>query len=381
MRRKSLLIFTLIAALLCSMTAIGLAQENEPQEEKKEAYQFTMDLELDHTPVKSQGGTGTCWSFATISFLESEAMRNGRDELNLSEMYIVRHAYSDKAENYMRLHGNMNFGQGGACHDVIDQMRDHGLVIDEAYTGLRLGSDRHNHSEVSRVLKAVVDGVLASRRPSIRWEEAYNAVADAYLGEVPEEFEYEGKTYTPKEFMEYLKLDPDDYIEVTSFTHLPLYEKVMLKLPDNWTFSDDYYNVKVDDLARIVEHSLKEGYTVVYGGDVSNATFRTVGIVPEDDEVDLNKVEEPVAEKEVTAEMRQNLYDNFTITDDHAMHIVGIAHDQKGNTYFYTKNSWGDSGKYDGYNYMSKAYVNLNVTAMMVNKNALPKDIKKKFGL
>lgn len=379
MKKQTLLISILTAVLLVSFAAAVFSQEETP--EKKEAYQFSPVVELKHTPVKSQDRTSTCWCWATISMLESEVLRQGKEPVELSEMFIVRHAYSDKAENYVRIHGNMSFPAGGACHDVIDQMRDHGLVTDEAYTGLQLGTDVHNHSEIHSVLNAVADGVIKTRRPSIRWKEAYEAVADVYLGAPPEKFDYKGRSYTPQQFVDFLGLNPDDYIEITSLAHHPLYEQVLVKLPDNWTFNDDYYNVEVQDLARIAEYSIKKGYSVVYGGDVSNKFFNPVGIVPEDDSVDLKKVDGPVKEKMVTAEMRQELFDNYTTGDDHAMHLVGLYEDQEGNVYFYTKNSWGEKGKWKGYQYLSKQYINLNTTAMMVNKNALPKDIKKKLGL
>ncbi|MFO7889742.1 MAG: C1 family peptidase [bacterium] len=395
MKKKTLLmlITSLLVFIFC--TSLLTAQEEDKQkEEVKEAYQFTLDVELPHTPPVSQGRTGTCWCFATNSMLESEFMRNNKkDTLNLSEMFIVRHAYTDKAENYIRFHGKINFAQGGACHDVIDQMEQHGCVPEIVYTGKNIGEDDHNHSEIGRVLNAMVDAVLEARRPTPIWKDAFNAAADVYLGTPPETFTHNDKKFTPKTFLKnYLDLDPDDYIEITSFSHLPLYQQVMLRLPDNWTFNDEYYNVKVEDLSRIIEHSLKEGHTVVYGGDVSNRHFSSrnngYAIVPKDekwedkslDEIEA-EVEEPVEEKEITAELRQKQFDKFLVTDDHAMHIVGLAYDQKGNSYFYTKNSWGTKGKYNGYLYMSKPFVELSITAIMVNKHALPKDIKKKLGL
>ncbi|MBN2416755.1 aminopeptidase [bacterium] len=379
MKKHTLILSILSVALIVALPLSSIAQNGKP--EKKQAYEFATDVLLDHTAVKSQDRTSTCWCWATISMLESEAMRMGKDSVELSEMYIVRHAYSDKADTYVKRQGEMNFPPGGACHDVINQMKKHGLVTDEVYSGLQLGSQQHNHSEIHAVLNAIVDAVVKARRPSIRWKEAYNAVADIYFGTPPETFEYNGKTYTPLKFMDYLGINPDDYIEITSVMDQPMYEQISVILPDNWTFSDEYYNVDVQDLARIAEYSIRKGYSVVFGGDVSNQFFNPVGIVPEDDGVDMKKIEEPVKEKMVTAEMRQELLDNYTTGDDHAMHLVGLSKDQNGDLYFYTKNSWGERGEWKGYQYLSKQYVNLNVTAMMVNKNALPKDIKKKLGL
>lgn len=378
--KKNTLIFSILSvALIISLPFSGMAQEKKP--EKKQAYQFTTDVVLDHTPVKSQDRTSTCWCWATISMLESEAMRMGKDSVELSEMYIVRNAYSDKADTYVKRHGEMNFPPGGACHDVIDQVRKHGLVTDDAYSGLQLGSDKYDHSEIHAVLNGIVDAVVKARHPSIRWKEAFNAVADIYFGTPPKTFEYKGKTYTPNEFADYLGINPDDYIEITSVTDQPLYQQISVILPDNWSFNDEYYNVDVQDLARIAEYSIRKGYSVVFGGDVSNRFFNPVGIVPEDDSIDLKKIEEPVKEKIVTADMRQKLLDNYTTGDDHAMHLVGLSKDQNGDLFFYTKNSWGERGQWKGYQYLSTQYVNLNVTAMLVNKKALPKDIKKKLGL
>lgn len=395
MRKKSLLTIIISLLLTASFVSLLIAQEEvkEKETEKKDVYQFTMDIELPHISVKSQGRTSTCWCFSTISMMESEVMRMGKDSIDLSEMFIVRHAYSDKADNYFRFHGKINFAQGGACHDVTDQMEKFGMVPEVVYSGMNIGEDRHNHSEISTVLKAVLDGVLKGRRPTPRWKEVFDAAADIYLGDPPEKFEYEGKKYTPKKFLDkYLDLNPDDYIEITSFSHFPFYKQVLLRLPDNWAYNDEYYNVKAEDLAYIIEYSLKEGYSVVFGGDISSNYFsaRECGyaIVPKDDKWEdksiseiEKEIDEPVEEKEITDEMREEKYDQFILTDDHGMHIVGLAHDQKGNTYFYTKNSWGKKGKYDGYVYMSKSYVALSTIAIMVNKNALPTDIKKKLGL
>lgn len=395
MKKRSLFILMTSLLVLVLCTSLVIAQENEKTEDEiQEVYQFTMDIELPHTSPESQGRTGTCWCFATNSMLESEFMRkNDKDTLDLSEMFIVRHAYSDKAENYIRFHGKINFAQGGACHDVMDQMKKHGCIPEILFTGKNIGEDDHNHSEIGRVLNAMVDAVLEARRPTPIWKDAFNAAADVYLGIPPETFTYKEKKYTPKTFLKkYLKLDPEDYIEITSFSHLPLYEQVMLELPDNWTFNDEYYNVKVEDLSRIIENSLKQGHTVVYGGDISNKHFSSrkngYAIVPKDEKWEdksLNEIEdevdEPIEEKEITPELRQEQFNKFLVTDDHAMHIVGLAHDQTGNTYYYTKNSWGTKGKYNGYLYMSKPFVELSSTAIMVNKHTLPKDIKKKLGL
>ncbi len=392
--KKSLSLLLIVVSLLLLIQSGLIAQEEEKKkDEKKEAYEFTVVKELARTSVKNQASTSTCWCFATISFLESELLRLGKEEIDLSEMYIVRHTYPLKAERYVRLHGATNFPHGGACHDVIDMMRKHGLVPEEVYAGLNYGEKKHSHGEVGRILKGMVDAVVKNRgrRVTPRWAEAVNAVLDVYLGDIPENFKYKGNTYTPQNFLsDYLELDPDDYVEITSFTHHPFYKQIYLELPDNWTFNNQYNNVPVEDLERIIDASLTNGYTLVYGGDVSDKFFKSkdgYAIVPKKGWEDMTKkeqkekIKEPVEEKEVSQDLRQKWFDNYTATDDHAMHIVGIAEDQKGNTFYLTKNSWGTDRKYDGYIYLSKPFVLLNGGAFMVNKNAIPKDIRKKLGI
>ncbi|NOZ60074.1 MAG: aminopeptidase [Calditrichaeota bacterium] len=388
-------ILSIVSVLILSLffSQIVLAQEEKKEEKKKDAYEFTLVKELPHTSVKNQASTGTCWCFATISFLESEALRLGKDELNLSEMYVVRNAYPEKAKRYVRLHGGGSFSEGGACHDVIDVMRAKGLVPEDVYPGLNYGEKKHKHGELTSILSGMLNAVVKNRggRVTPKWEPAFESVLDIYLGAEPKTFSFKGKDYTPKSFVkDYLQLNPDDYVEITSYTHHPFYSQIYLELPDNWTFNDQYYNVPIEDMERIIDNSLENGYTVVYGGDVSNKYFSSkkgYGIVPLKDWEDLTREErkkeitEPVEEKIPNQELRQKWFDNYTATDDHAMHIVGIAKDQKDHRFYYTKNSWGTDRKYDGYMYLSKPYILLNATGFMVNKNAIPKDIRKKLGL
>jgi bleomycin hydrolase len=374
--------------------SVAAQDKEKKEEEKKPAYVFEMDYEVKHTSVKHQGRTGTCWCFATLSFLEAEILRMGMDEVDLSEMYFVQNAYPQKAMSYIRLHGSTNFAQGGQGHDVIDQMRLAGIVPEEAYNGMNINEKRHNHGEMASILRSMLDTVLKRRGGKVtpRWMEAFEAVLDIYMGEVPEKFEYKGKTYTPESFLiNYLKFNLDDYIEITSYSQYHLYDQCRLELPDNWTFNDRYYNVPVEDLDTIVDYSLKNGYSVAWSGDVSNKDFSTsktgYGIVPVKDWEDKTKEErekkvtEPVEEKVITQDMRQKAFNNFSSTDDHGMHIVGLAHDQNGNKFYYTKNSHGTDRKYDGYVYLSKPYIELHMTTIMVNKNGLPPDIQKKLGI
>jgi len=365
------------------------------KKEEKSAYQFTQELKLNHTPVKNQARTGTCWCFATISFVEAEMLRMGQPEVDLSEMFVVHNAYLDKADSYIKLHGKANFSAGGQSHDVMDQLRKHGAVPESVYPGMIPGEKRHNHGELSRVLDGMLEGVLKKRwedRVTPQWPLALNAVLDVYLGKLPQEFEYQGQKYTPQSFLkDYMKFNPDDYVELTSYNHHPFYTPVRLEIPDNWTFNDQYYNVPIDELEQVINHALKNQFTVAWDGDVSEKEFSTretgYAIVPLKDWEDKNERErnekptEPVAEKEVTQEMRQETFADFSTTDDHLMHIVGMARDQKGTPFYLTKNSGGTERKNDGYVYMSRAYVRLKTMAVMVHKDALPAELRAKLGL
>jgi bleomycin hydrolase len=391
----------LIAFLLIfSLIPINALAKKKSKKEKP-AYEFTIIKELKRTPVKSQWRTGTCWIFSAVSFLESELLRAGKEELDLAEMFVARHAYPHKALSYVRLHGQANFGQGGQFHDVIDQIKRHGIVPEIEYAGLNIDEKKHNHSEMSSVLSGMLDGVLKrrGRRLTPKWMEAFEAVLDVYLGKAPEKFDYKGKTYTPQSFVsDYLQLNLDDYIEITSYTHHPFYKKCRLEVPDNWTFNSDYYNVPLDDLEKIVYEALDKGYTVAWDADVSDKGFSPnnketlkiydavdYAIVPLKDWEDQTKAENkekfthPVKEKEITPGIRQKSFENFNTTDDHLMHIVGIAKDQTGKKFFYVKNSWGTDRRYKGYNYVSMPYFRLHTIAIMINKNALPAEIKTKL--
>jgi len=384
-----------LLAILFSLNFSISAQDtikNENEKEEDNSYQFEIVTEVVASPVKSQDRTGTCWSFATISFLESEILREKGKEYDLSEMFASREAYPDKAKNYVRLHGNANYGQGGQAHDVINAMKKSGIVTEEVYDGKKIGDKKHNHSEMSVVLKGMLDGVVKNRGRKLtpKWFEAYNSVLDIYLGEVPATFDYEGITYTPQSFLDELGLNPDDYIEITSFNHHPFYEKFSLEIPDNWSFND-YYNLPLDEMIEVMDYSLENGYSIVWDGDVSDKQFSHksgVAIVPltdfseMSDEQKEKNLKEPEPQKEISQEMRQLAFDNYSSTDDHLMHLTGIVEDQNGEKYYITKNSWGEeSNDFGGYLNMSEPYIKLRTTAIMVNKNAIPKKIAKKLGI
>ncbi|MGE5354307.1 MAG: aminopeptidase C [Acidobacteriota bacterium] len=361
------------------------------KDEPKAVYSFTKDLEIKTTPVKNQARTGTCWCFATVSFLETELLRQGKGEYDLSEMFIVRNTYPLKAENYLRYQGMANYGEGGQAHDVLNQIRSFGIVPEEAYTGRNNGEDKHNHAEMRAVTESMLKTMAENKsgKLSHRWKEAYESVLDVYMGKLPSEFTYKGKTYTPKSFAGELNLNLDDYVELTSYTHHPFYSKFTLEIPDNWS-RGEYYNLPIGELEAVMDYALENGYSVAWDGDVSEHEFsqkKGYAVLPLKDWNDKSAPEKdevitsPEVEKTVTQEDRQESFNNLTTTDDHLMHLVGLSHDQKDTKYYITKNSWGTEQTNGGYIYMSAPYVRLKTVAIMIHKNAIPKEIAKKLGL
>ena len=401
MKLKFLSVGLLAAGIVFSASA-GVKKE-----EKKEAYQFTDIKRLPATSVKDQHRSGTCWSFSGLSFIESEMIRLGKPEVDLSEMFVVYNCYSDKAKRHVRMHGNFNFGGGGAFHDVTYVLKNYGIVPEGVYEGLNYGEEGHTHGELDAVLNDYVTAVIKNKNKKLTpvWHKGFDGILDAYLGEKPEKFEYEGKEYTPKSFAkDFVGVDPDDYIEISSYTHHPFYEKFIIEVPDNWLW-DEVYNVPMEEMMQIMEDAIMDGYSIGWASDVSEKGFmyrKGIAIVPEtetknmtDSEIskweNLSKSEKaaklsgdagPVKEKVITQEMRQVAYDNYTTTDDHGMHIVGIAKDQKDNKYFVVKNSWADdSNKYNGYFYASYPFVAYKTMSFMIHKDALSKEMKSKMGL
>jgi bleomycin hydrolase len=388
--------------MFCFLFSTGCLAKNNPKcaSKKKPRYVFSIEKEVARTQVKNQYRTGTCWCFSTVSFLESEVLRRDGPALDLSEMYIVRRTYPEKAMNYINLHGYANFSEGGQHHDVIDQLRRFGIVPEAVYPGMRIEEKRHNHGEMATVLKGMLDGVLAKqgKRVTPRWLEAFQSVLDVYLGKIPEQFSFQGKTYTPGSFAsDVLKLNPDDYIELTSYTHHPFYKKCRLEIPDNWSYNNDYYNLPLDDLQRVAEHALENGFSVAWDGDVSERDYNNghdedeygtgYALVPDIDYEDMTRLErkkarsDPIKEKTITQKLRQKTFLNRQTTDDHLMHIVGLARDQKGTRFYQTKNSGGVDRRNAGYVFLSDAYFRLHTMVLMVHKNALPNDIRKSLGL
>lgn len=352
-------------------------------------YIFTMKKELACTPVKNQSATSTCWCFSGISMLESELLRMGKKPYDLSEMFIVRHTYEKKALMYARMHGSSTFAGGGEYGDLLYGCREAGLVPENVYPGLNYGESEHNHSEMDAALKGYMDAVIKRRKLTTAWFEGLNGILDAYLGKIPETFSYEGKTYTPATFMKELGINPDDYVTLTSFSHHPFYKPFMLEIPDNWA-GGNFYNLPLDEMIQVIDNSVMTGYSVAWASDMSDKGFsmkQGVAIIPEKNWNEMSEEEStkvfdgPHPEKAITQELRQKEFDNYTTTDDHGMHIVGIATDQAGNTFYKVKNSWGVTGKYDGFIYVSKAFVMLRTTNIMVNKEAVPAGIAQKLGL
>ncbi|MGD0583988.1 MAG: C1 family peptidase [Bacteroidales bacterium] len=352
-------------------------------------YVFTMKKDLPCTSVKNQASTSTCWCFSGISMFESELLRMGKKPYDLSEMYIVRHTYEKKADMYTRMHGGSTFSAGGEYGDLLSGTREIGLVPDEAYPGLNYGEVKHNHTEMDAVLKAYMDALIKGKKLTTAWFSGFKGILDAYLGKMPESFTYEGKTYTPATFTKELGINPDDYITITSFSHHPFYKQCMLEIPDNWA-AGLFYNIPLDDMMQIIDNSVTNGYTVAWASDMSDKGFSMkegVAIIPVKEWSEMTTEEAaaqfkgPHPERVITQEMRQKAFDNYTTTDDHGMHIVGMATDQAGNIFYKVKNSWGVTGKYDGFIYVSKAFIALQTTNIMVNKNAIPAAIAKKMGL
>ena len=380
---KSKRIIAITLSLLLSFPLIIFSQEK---------YKFTVVKNLPATSVKNQGNTGTCWCFATCSMLESELLKNGIYDTALSEMYIVRNAYVEKAILYVRLHGKYNFGQGGEAHDVINIMRKYGMMPKSEYSGTKSEDLYLDHTMLEFELRSYLDSLITNHPENLpsNWMKTYEKILDKHFGKVPKSFRYKGNSYTPVTYLkDYLKLNPDDYIEFTSFTHHPFYQKFFLEVPDNWSF-DLYNNIPLDELVEVIDSSIYKGYTIGWGGDITEKEFsskRSLAIVPVKDWDDKSKKEKDSTlkvyekEKNITQEIHQISFDNYTTTDDHFMHITGIATDQHGDKFYILKNSWGIRGDKDGYIYASEEFVKYKNTTIIVNKNVVPKKILEECGV
>ena len=390
--------------LFAAMAFVGLgafAQEAP-------ALKFEVVKENPITSIKNQNQAGTCWCYSSLAFIESELLRMGKGEFDFSEMYIVHNTYLDRADKAVRTHGDISFSQGGSFYDVIYGMDKFGLVPEaEMRPGVMYGKELSNHNELSAVSDAVVAAIAKGKHRSLQvspdgqplWKKAIEAVHDIYLGERPEKFTYNGKEYTPKSFYESLGLNAEDYISLTSYTHHPFYKPFVLEIQDNWRWAQSY-NLPIDELMEVFDNAIMEGYTIAWGSDVSEKGFTRQGTAVLPDEAAgadlqgsdmakwLNLTEEekkntpmPSTQKWVSQEERQRAYNNWETTDDHGMQIYGIAKDQNGTEYYMVKNSWGEAGTYKGLWYVSKAFVRYKTMNIVVHKNAIPKEIRKKLNI
>ncbi len=383
------------------------ANAQDKKETEKNVPVFTTVKENPITSIKDQNRSGTCWAYSTLSFLESEILKATGKTYNLCEMFIANKDYMDRAIVKVRMHGDSQFSQGGSFEDVVTIMQNYGICPEEAMPapGTLTGDSLANFDEFFTVMEPYVDAIAKSKAKKIskQWRLGLQGILDAYLGKCPEKFVYEGKEYTPKTFVESLGINLDDYVSITSYTHHPFYTQFPLEIQDNWRWALSY-NVPMDELMRIIDNAVDEGYTVAWGGDVTEDGFTRKGLGIA---YDVNKVRSmagtdadrwfqlSASEKRSkldslgvdapeivpTQEMRQEAYDNWETTDDHGMHLYGVAKDKNGREYYMVKNSWGEYGDYKGTWYMSKNYVAYKTMNIMVNKNAIPKDIRKKLGI
>ncbi len=392
-------------SLIFSFPLLAVAQDADTTAvAEPEGYVFTDTKVLPTTPIKNQAQSGTCWSFAGTALLENELLRMGRPECDLSEMWVVRHCYLDKLARFVRYHGTVELAGGGGVIDVPYVASNYGLVPEAVYTGLQYGSEKHHHNELDALMRAYGDALVGGKKLTTAWLRGAAGILDAYLGEVPETFEYEGKQYTPQSYAASLGLDMNDYVTITSFSHHPFYGKFVVEVPDNW-LQGEAYNVPLDEMQQIVDEAIDKGYSVLWAADVSEKGFeRKKGfmVCPAEKKQDdmsegewLNwskmtdrereqqryKLDSPGAELDVTQELRQAAYDNYETTDDHGMLLMGKAVDQKGNHYYKVKNSWSEANGYDGYYYTSVPYFRYKTISIVVNKNAISSALRKKMGI
>ena len=386
--------FTLISIFIVS---VSFAQAPLP----KDTFAFTTVKENKITPVKNQANSSTCWSFSGLAFFESELLRMGKPAVDLSEMFVVHRSYTDKAEKYLRMNGTSNFAPGGSFYDDVYVLKNYGIVPDSVMNGLNYGETKHVHGELDALTSAFMTTMVKNPNKTIStaWKPAFEGILNAYLGKLPTEFTVNGKKYTPVSYANSLGLNMDDYVSITSFTHHPFYTKFAIEIPDNWRWAESY-NIPLDEFGRIFDYAVENGYTVAWGADVSEKGFTRngIGVLPETKKENLVGTDQakwvgaptptgkytvngPVKEQNVTQESRQLGFDNYQTTDDHGMLIYGIAKDQNGDRYYMVKNSWGEDSKYKGIWYVSKPFVMEKTINILVHKDAVPKEIRKKLGI
>lgn len=394
----------LVALAAVGLCLAGTLNAKNPKKTQEEGFVFTTVKENPITSIKNQNRSSTCWSFSSLGYLESELLRLGKGEFDLSEMFVVHKTMEDRAVNYVRYHGDSSFSPGGSFYDIVYCYKNYGMVPQEAMPGIMYGEELPVHNELDAVAGGYVNAIAKSSSKKLTnvWKKGLSAIYDTYLGECPAEFTYKGKTYSPRTFAdEVLGLNMDDYVSLTSYTHHPFYTQFNIEVQDNWRNSLSY-NLPINELMEVMDYAVKNGYTFAWGADVSEQGFTRDGIAvcPDAEKSaeltgsdmahwlglsasDKRKelTSKPLPEVEVTQEMRQEAFDNWETTDDHGMLIYGIAKDQNGKEYFMVKNSWGESGKYKGIWYASKAFAAYKTMNILIHKDAIPAEIAKKLGL
>ncbi len=400
---KKIIALALLAVVATGANAKG---KKQPKVDPNKPV-FTIVKENPITSVKDQNRSGTCWAYSTLSYFESEILKSTGKTYDLCESFVANKDYMDRAVQVVRYHGDMQFSQGGSAYDVYYVLKNYGICPEDAmpFPGSLYGDSLNNFNEFFSLLEPYVEGIATNKASKIsgQWKVGFQGILDAYLGKCPENFTYEGKNYTPKSFASSLGLNMDDYVTITSYTHHPFYSQFVVEVQDNWR-NPASYNLPMDEMMQIIDNAVMNGYTVAWGGDVSEPGFTRDGLAYMIDAKKMQSLQGSdmarwlglsaakrrnlidslgcnVPEVQPTQEMRQERFDNWELTDDHGMLIYGIAKDQNGKEYYMVKNSWGEAGKYKGTWYMTKTFIAANTMDYMVNKNAIPANIRKKMGI
>ncbi|MNJ96959.1 Peptidase C1-like family protein [compost metagenome] len=388
MKKKNWIILAIIVAILTAVVILYRFYYPKNIKLLKSEFVFTELIRLKSTTVKNQGASNTCWSYTGNSFLESEMIRMGRDPVAISPLYTVRKAYLERARNYLRLHGGLKLNEGGQLHDVMQILRLYGAMPRAAYTGIKAGKSSSNFKGLRAVLNSTLSSMLKSRELKRSWEQDMELLMDDYLGKVPVNFDYQGKSYTALSFADQvIGIDPDQYIHIASVTTAPYYKPFVFLIPDNWSFSK-FYNLPMEELTAVIDRALIKGFTVACTVDISEPGFSWpygIAYVPQKSVSDMTAEEKktqfvrPQPERKIDAMERQNAFDAWQTTDDHALHIIGLVKDQNGKEYYVAKNSWGRGNAFQGFVYLTKEYVRYKSTALMLHKDALESSLKNKL--
>ena len=400
---KKFLSIALMAIIALSASA---AKKNTPAKDANKPV-FTVIKEIPVTSMKDQNRSGTCWDYSTLSYFEAEILKATGKSYDLCESFVANKTYMDRAIQVVRYHGDCQFSQGGSAEDVLATLKTWGICPEDAmpFPGSLYGDSLNNFNEFFSLMEPYVEAVAKNKAKKIsgQWKVGLQGILDAYLGQCPEKFTFEGKEYTPKSFMASLGIDLNDYVSITSYSHHPFYTTFAVEVQDNWRFPQSY-NLPMDEMMQIIDNAIEQGYTIAWGGDVSEEGFTRKGLAYAIDAKaaqslggsDMARWLKLTAEKKrnvidslgctvpeivPTQELRQERFDNWELTDDHGMHIYGIAKDQNGKDYYMVKNSWGETGDYKGTWYMTKAFIAANTMDYLVNKNAIPAEIRKKLGI